>query len=182
MVVEVNLTELEEFDLTASQYVFLKLTEYEKELETFKNRGCITQHEVDDLILREFISYDEGKYKPSETVKKHFGIKDPNFFDEFYDLYPVSANRPDGTKDYLRMNVNKCRKKYNTLVGKSLKNHRHMMECLQFEIQHRTRTNKMGFMKRMWTWLTSEEWQLSEEMMKDVGITRIQSNYGTSIE
>ncbi len=43
-------------------------------------------------------------------------------FDEFYAAYPQVVIRPDGTKSFLRANVNNCRKKYNSIVGKKQSN------------------------------------------------------------
>ena len=74
-------------------------------------------------------------------------------FDMFYDQFPVYVMRPDGTKGFLRANVNKCRKEYNRIVGKSKAMHEHIMDCLKYEIDERMRTGKIGYMKTMWKWL-----------------------------
>lgn len=36
-------------------------------------------------------------------------------FNEFYEVFPVYVTRPDGTKGFLRANINKCRKEYNRI-------------------------------------------------------------------
>lgn len=86
-------------------------------------------------------------------------------FDEFYEVFPVYVIRPDGTKGFLRANVNKCRKEYNRIIGKSKAMHEHIMACLRYEIDNKMQTGKIGYMKTMWKWLTQHEWECYEEQM-----------------
>lgn len=102
-------------------------------------------------------------------------------FDMFYDQFPVYVMRPDGTKGFLRANVNKCRKEYNRIVGKSKAMHEHIMDCLKYEIDERMRTGKIGYMKTMWKWLTQHEWETIEEQMKVETPNQNYYNYGTDI-
>lgn len=102
-------------------------------------------------------------------------------FDTFYDQFPVYVIRPDGTKGFLRANVNKCRKEYNRIVGKSKAMHEHIMDCLRYEIDDKMRTGKMGYMKTMWKWLTQHEWETFEEQMKLDDYQPNTYNYGTDI-
>ena len=101
-------------------------------------------------------------------------------FDEFYDQFPVYVIRPDGTKGFLRANVNKCRKEYNRIVGKSKAMHEHIINCLRFEIDNKMLTGKIGYMKTMWKWLTQHEWETCEEQMK-VDQPIISNDYGANI-
>ena len=98
-------------------------------------------------------------------------------------MYPISVARPDGIKDYLRGNISRSRKLYESHVGRSIEKHNMMLSALNFEITNRTISNKMGYMKRMYSWLLSEEWILYEEFLKDKTVQKqIDEVYGTKIE
>ena len=88
------------------------------------------------------------------------------------------VTRPDGTKGFLRANINKCRKEYNRIVGKSKAMHEHLIKCLQFEIDNKMLTGKLGYMKTMWKWLTQREWEVMEEMMQEEDNVSQQNIYG----
>ena len=44
--------------------------------------------------------------------------------------------------------------------------HEHLIKCLQFEIDNKMITGKIGYMKTMWKWLTQREWEVTEEEMQ----------------
>lgn len=140
----------------------------EEETQELESRGLITVSTTDDTTV----------INKTEKLEKLFK-KTKEEFDEFYDLFPVYVIRPDGTKGFLRANVNKCRKEYNRIIGKSRAMHEHLMNCLHFEIENKMITGKLGFMKTMWKWLTQHEWETIEEQMKDEQI--IDTNERTEI-
>ena len=142
----------------------------EEEIQELESRGLITTSTVDDTTV---IKKTE---KLEELLKE-----DKSMFDEFYDLFPVYVIRPDGTKGFLRANVNKCRKEYNRIVGKSKAIHQHIMNCLSFEIDNKMLTGKIGYMKTMWKWLTQHEWETFEEQMKLDDYQPNTYNYGTDV-
>ena len=110
-------------------------------------------------------------------------LRQKDFFDELYDIYPTFVVRTDGTRDYLRGAPSNCRKLYAKITGHSRSKHEHIKECLKFELSNRKQTNSMQYMKRMHKWLTSEEWLLYDEFMKDKKVQKkIDDVYGTAIE
>ena len=123
------------------------------------------QELVDSNIITVITSGDSKIYSISEDTRKHLK-QDKSWFDEFYEVFPVYVTRPDGTKGFLRSNINKCRKEYNRIVGKSRAMHEHLIKCLQFEIDNKMITGKIGYMKTMWKWLTQREWEVTEEEMQ----------------
>ena len=100
-------------------------------------------------------------------------------FDEFYEVFPVYVTRPDGTKGFLRANVNKCRKEYNKIIGKSKAMHDHIMDCLKFELQDKVTTGKMIYMQTMWKWLVQHGWEYYEDRVKEETIKT--EAYGTTV-
>lgn len=101
-------------------------------------------------------------------------------FDEFYEVFPVYVIRPDGTKGFLRANVNKCRKEYNKIIGKSRAMHDYLLGCLKWEIDNKVTSGKLGYMKTMWKWLTQHEWECYEEEMQ-LSQQAKEVQYGTKI-
>ena len=90
--------------------------------------------------------------------------------------------RPDGTKGFLRSNINKCRNEYKKIVGKSRAMHEHILECLKFEVSSKMMTGKLGYFKTMWKWLTQREWEVIEEQLQyEQGETVNEISYGTTI-
>lgn len=132
------------------------------------NQGLITSTTTGESII----------YQPSEKLVA-FLSPEKSYFDVFYDMYPVYVMRPDGSKSYLRANVHKCRHLYNTYVGKSSAMAEHINDCLRFEINKKTMTGKISYMKTMWRWLVDHQWEETEEEMSD---SQKQTNaYGTEL-
>lgn len=158
--------------MSINQLVFLTLVLNEnqsnnQDIHQFLSR--ISENEIQELVDSNIItvitSGDSKIYSISEDTRKHLK-QDKSWFDEFYEVFPVYVTRPDGTKGFLRSNINKCRREYNRIVGKSRAMHEHLIKCLQFEIDNKMITGKIGYMKTMWKWLTQREWEVTEEEMQ----------------
>ena len=174
-------------NINLNQLVFLSMV-LDKNQKTYnqdvrKLVSLISDDEISYLINQGLITSIERRgsivYEPTEMLSK-FITPEKDYFDLFYDMYPVYVLRPDGTKNYLRANVNKCRHLYNTYVGRSSAAAEHINNCLAFEIDKKTRSGKIGYMKTMWKWLTSHEWELIEEQMN---INQVEDTeiYGTDL-
>jgi hypothetical protein len=159
-------------EMSINQLVFLTLVLNEnqsnnQDIHQFLSR--ISENEIQELVDSNIItvitSGDSKIYSISEDTRKHLK-QDKSWFDEFYEVFPVYVTRPDGTKGFLRSNINKCRKEYNRIIGKSRAMHEHLIKCLQFEIDNKMITGKIGYMKTMWKWLTQREWEVTEEEMQ----------------
>lgn len=158
--------------MSINQLVFLTLVLNEnqsnnQDIHQFLSR--ISENEIQELVDSNIItvitSGDSKIYSISEDTRKRLK-QDKSWFDEFYEVFPVYVTRPDGTKGFLRSNINKCRKEYNRIVRKSRAMHEHLIKCLQFEIDNKMITGKIGYMKTMWKWLTQREWEVTEEEMQ----------------
>lgn len=128
--------------------------------------------------LIESIARSNGiQYLPTEKL---LNIIKPeiDYFDQFYAVYPVYVTRPDGTKSYLRTNINKCRKMYTQIIGNSEIKAEHILQCLKFEIDKKMKSGKIGYMKTMWRWLVDHTWEESEQEMLDNQTTE---GYGEDI-
>lgn len=174
-------------NINMNQLVFLSMVldknqkSYNQDVQ--KLVSLITDDEISYLIEKGLITSIERRgsavYEPTEKLSKII-TPEKDFFDLFYDLYPVYVLRPDGSKSYLRANVNKCRHLYNTYVGKSKAMAEHINNCLKFEIEKKTKSGKIGYMKTMWRWLVDHQWEETEEEMNDMTI-QTQDAYGTEL-
>ena len=121
---------------------------------------------------------DAKTYQPTDKLQRSIAPS-KDYFDLFFDMYPVYVMRKDGTKCYLRANVNKCRHFFNTKCGKSTAMAEHIIRCLDYEISKRMREGSLSYMMTMWNWLTRSQWEAVEDEMNDTSNT--QSTYGTEL-
>lgn len=174
MILELDTTLFDIFgEISINQLVFLTLVMNENQSnnqDVHKFLSRISENEIQELINNNLISFttsgDNKIYSPTEELMLNLK-QDKTLFDEFYEVFPVYVTRPDGTKGFLRSNINKCRKEYNKIINKSKAIHEHLMQCLRYEIEDKLMTGKIGYMKTMWKWLTQHEWEVIEEQMKE---------------
>lgn len=164
-----------QYDLL-SQYLSL----YSKEELDLLFLGLVRTGLVDNRNFPE--QYDYNKL----TVRSSFVkvLAQGDFFDELVQTFPVTVIRADGTKDFLRTDLNRARIKYSSVTKNKYPVHCHILECLKCEVATRRMNGSLGYMKRIYKWLTSEEWKVYEQVMKD-NITTTSSNdlgYGNNLE
>lgn len=172
MILELDTFLLNKFNLSINQLVFISLVLNGNQINSqdiHELLSRVNEEEIQELINRNIVvvtTSDNNKiYSPSEELLETIKKDRESMFDEFYEVFPVYVIRPDGTKGFLRANVNKCRKEYNRIIGKSKAMHEHVMACLRYEIDNKMQTGKIGYMKTMWKWLTQHEWECYEEQM-----------------
>lgn len=187
MLIEIDLKEVKSLNLNSSQFILIKLLIDEVDIKSLLDVIPVSDKDINDLIEKGIIinnSKDDFDYKKIEVSEDFkFKINKKEFFDEFFAIYPTSVVRSDGLKDYLKGAPTNCRKYYKKLVGNSRAKHDHIMTCLRFEISNRVSTGKMSYMKRMYKWLTSEEWTLYDQIVEDKKVKKvIDTKYGTSVE
>ena len=187
MIIEVNTKLLDaEENLNSNQLIFLSIVldkNQPKYQDVRKIVSLISDDEIQYLIDHELIISIEREnsitYQPTDKLKNIIApAKD--YFDMFYDMYPVYVMRADGSKSYLRANVNKCRHFFNTKCGKSSAMAEHLIKCLDYEISKRMREGSLSYMMTMWNWLTRSQWEAIEDEMKDES-TQTYNDYGTEL-
>lgn len=188
MIIELNtkLLDLPE-DLNMNQLVFLSMVldknQNTKHQDVHRLVSLIDDDEISYLVQQNLItSIERGEFKVYEATErlKSFMTNEKDYFDTFYELYPVYVLRPDGAKSYLRANVNKCRHLFNVTCGRSSAMAEHLIKCLEFEIDKKMKEGKIGYMKTMWRWLVDHQWEESEEEMNDTEEKPV-NTYGTDL-
>lgn len=146
--------------------------------------SLISDDEISYLVSQGLITMIENGeskiYQETDLLKEKIA-PDKDYFDLFYEIYPVYVLRPDGSKNYLRANVNKCRHFFDNVTGRSTAMKEHLIKCLEFEIDKKTKTGKLGYMKTMWRWLIDHQWEETEEEMSDTSDTNNVNSYGTEL-
>ena len=187
MIIEVNtkLLDLEE-QINSNQLLFLSIVLDRNQLkyqDVRKIVSLISDDEIQYLIDHELIISIERDnsitYQPTDKLK-NFLAKEKDYFDLFYDMYPVYVLRSDGTKSYLRANVNKCRHFFNAKCGRSSAMAEHIIKCLDYEISKRMREGSLSYMMTMWNWPTRSQWEAVEEEMNDNEL-KVSQSYGTEL-
>lgn len=186
MIIELDTKLLDVGDLTMNQLVFLSMVldknQTTKNQDVHRLVSLISDDEISCLVQQGLItSIERGNFITYEATQKlkDFIIPDKDYFDVFYERYPVYVLRPDGTKAYLRANVNKCRHLFNVTCGNSSAMAEHLIACLDFEVSKKMKEGKIGYMKTMWRWLVDHQWEESEEEMNDTAQTV--NTYGTEL-
>ena len=188
MILELDTSLFNEIEnLSINQLVFLTLvlnknqSDYQ-DIHEFLSR--ISETDIQGLINDDYVtvttSGDIQIYNPSEKLLLLTKPK-KEWFDEFYEVFPVYVTRPDGSKGFLRANINKCRKEYNRIVGKSKAMHEHLLKCLKFELDNKVTSGKLGYLKTMWKWLTQHEWEAIEDQMNDDNVQSQTYGYGNTV-
>ena len=187
MIIELDTSLLDKIEnLSINQLVLLTLVKDENQktnqsVSTLLSR--VEETDIQGLIDKNLITVENTEnstiYKPTEKLNSLLK-PEKAWFDEFYELFPIYVVRPDGTKGFLRTNVNKCRQQYNRVTGKSIAMHQHIMDCLKHEVDTKLMQGKLGYMKTMWKWLVNREWEIYEEQIKSESQPNIQA-YGTEL-
>ena len=187
MIIEVDTKILDAFPgLNSNQLIFLSMIlgkNQPKYQDVRKLVSLISDEEISYLITQELVTAIESgesiTYQPTEKLIS--AVKpEKDYFDVFYDMYPVYVMRADGSKSYLRANVNKCRHFFNSKCGRSSAMAEHLINCLDYEVSKRMREGSLGYMMTMWNWLTRSQWEAIEEEMQDTTKQAVNS-YGTEL-
>ncbi len=194
MYVEIDMTVMLNQKLTPTQYFTLFLLAdgqfklLQTWLESMDDREVLYQ-ELRQLIERELlinessgdtIDFKQLKVSPEfiETLDK----SPDTLFDKLIEKYPIKTIRSDGTKDYLRTDLTRCRRIYHRITNGNVSKHSHIMSCLDFELKIRHKEGSMEYMKRLPKWLASEEWLTYEQRMTDEPtINMEEQTYGTKL-
>lgn len=191
MIIEVDFDSLFELEMTADQYTLAYLL-YKQDYHNFNRFISLLDTEdikvnLHMLELNRYISNLNlnGDLEPSKLLVRNklktIFDTEKDEFEELLELYPVKVLRPDGTKDYLRTDLKRCKKLYQKILGASKFRHARVMEALKFELEVRENEGSMRYMKRFPKWLASEEWKVFEERLNDKDDSNEHSGYGTTL-
>jgi len=180
---DIDLNKISDLGLTLNQYVFLK-SHLPNKVKGIKNyvKNHITNEDVSKLIELGYIDNTSSLDSVNFTdlwYSMNMGEYNDDWFKSFHERFPTSVNRPDGSKDYLRTNLNRCRALYREIVKDNYDTHLRLCSAVDKEIQLKRKYGKMSFFRRMDNWLKNESW-LEIEAIDENPTNNIQT-YGTTI-
>lgn len=174
--IEIDIGQCLEEELTPSQYCYLKLL-WEKNLDAaralyFNDKGL--RDSMDHLIelgYVMFFSEETGYSIDKKKCNELFGFEESKFW-ELFSSYPLKV--PDGrggyrvlrTRDPETKEAKEALKKYKKAI-KSNRRHEKVMKCLNLELDSKKRTNSMQFMQQLITWLNQRTWEKYEPLLED---------------
>lgn len=173
MNVELNTTMLIKKKITADEWLWLYLLNKKAYDILLKyNEVSPIKNILENLINKRLIHYENQEEAidfNNIIIRSNFLdlIDSKDYFDDILAIYPVKVIRADGTVDYLRTDLTRCRKDYAKLTKNNKDLHTRIVELLKFEIAMRTRDGKLAYMKRLPNWLVSEEWSTWEQYLND---------------
>lgn len=190
MIVTIDVDKMFKLGITPNEYLLLQMIQNRALVSAKKlvdRTPELTTSTLDKLVEKRLIhnSNHSGEFDTTRIMlrNKWIGeIKKDSFFDELVRIFPSTVIRPDGIKDYLKTDLNKCRRLYTQNVKKDEVVHNEIMECLKLEIRERQRTGKMSYMKRLPNWISSEEWTAWKAQMDESSTETIDLGYGLKLE
>lgn len=192
MLRDVNTEVLINLNITAHQFIIaiLLMSKQYDHLEKYLKESNSYDALPDDLAQlanKSLITYfKEQEYEfKSIKVQPEFlrTLWKDDMFEEIYSLFPIKTTRPDGVVQYLRRDKRLCKDLYYIITKDDRVKHEHIMEHLKFELEYRTKTNAMKWMKTLQNWLSGREWENFEDLVADgANISEIPINtYGSTL-
>jgi len=187
MVVEINTDYLINSGLTANEFLLAFLV-YERDYNTIETLKLNYPKTIEDnyktLIEKDYVKKTGNRI--GYTISQNFldYVLELDSFDSLLAKFPVYVIRDNGSKDYLRTDKDRCRRKYNRISRTKKSNHDFVMKCLDYELKMRERENSLKYMKRLPNWLDSKEWEAWAERMEHEPLENSESikAYGTDLE
>lgn len=173
MILDLNIQLLKTVNnISLNQLVLLNLVldkNQNKNQDIAKIVSLISDAEIQDLINRNLLTKEirpkSIKYHPTKELKDIL-VPERDMFAEFKEIFPKAVTRPDGTLGHLHGNIKRCKTFYSKEIKNNENIHNHIIACLNAEIMDKLVTGKTAYMKTMWNWLTSREWENYEEQVK----------------
>lgn len=165
---EINLDFLIKNKLTPNQFVILDTLSGNLSGNSRSNllkQVGIVDADYRSLLERGFINKSKNKYIITELTTEMF--TDGNMFRELLEMYPTKVRRQDGAFSYLKTDRRRAEARYRKVTRNRADIHEHIMSCLQLEIQERSKTDNLKWMKTLPNWIQSEGWLEWGEKLKE---------------
>ena len=191
MIIEFSVALLETMKLTPNEFfvaILIKRKEFSL-LASFLSLN-FTKEESEKIFMKlidlKYItskswlqnSYDYSECKIGNAL--YALLKPDEIFEEFLEAYPKSVIRSDGVVDYLRTDQRQCRMLYLAATKMQQAQHQHILKCLKFDVNKRTRDGSLKYMVRMSKWIGQQTWKSFEDEINSMPTTT--EKYGTTVE
>lgn len=187
MTINIDFNLIKKLNISAQQFIILYLL-YKKdiiELNAYLTLSDFKYFEEDynDLVTLDYLEkldpFNKYDLRALVLTDKTLEVFEEfhDYFDDFLEVFPDKG----GTR-YLKSAVSKARAKYLKITNGKRYLHKHIMKCLEFEINHRQITNQQQYMKTILNWLESEEWKAYEKELLNKNNMNTSKQYGAELE
>jgi|TARA_R110002020_G_scaffold292835_1_gene508241 hypothetical protein len=171
MNVEINVPGLIKNKLTASQYVMLLLL-FEGNTELFVNYANLygfAQKEIQGLVDQGYVLSCDPKNPLTcitiarDKVRSLIGIEE-SYFTELFNTYPLKVSDGRSVRMLRPSSLSAkaakvCKEKYDRFIKGNLIKHKHVIECLEKELQLRKRGGNLQYMHALETYINKNAWE-----------------------
>lgn len=160
MTLQLNTEFLLRYKLTANQFMLLCILKEDSQFILRKLVNAFPEYENDLKLLAErgYIQ-KTGKVTYMITENGKIVFDQDSLFEEFAEIYPGVITRPDGTRDFLKTDLKRCKAAYDKVVNGDIEKHNMILRSLAEEIKvRREKANGMSYMRKMYNWIKSEGW------------------------
>ena len=181
MRLEIDVNWLVNNSLTPNSLLFLQSVK-DKDWESVEKQLNWLSNTEKCLMISHGYLLDPDKYEEypditkMQVTRKYEDLISENkvdFWNEFFANFPVKVpGRNPGTYRYVRMDNDKVRKKYTSIVKGNIAVHKRILEGLNKELEVRKVANSMQYMNNLETWLNNRVW----EMYLNDEAPRVESN------
>lgn len=181
MIINLNLEFIVNNKITPNEAVILNLIQEGKQvaLNRMLTKLPTVRTDLQNLITKTTVTLKDTKYYLSQAYTAM--LSGSGLFEELNNKYPTYAYRPNGTKDYLKTNINRCKAKYEKFIEGRLDIHEHILNCLDKEIKERELTGGSQYFKKLWNWLGSEGWKDYEHLLEENPTEQTFMPHGTEL-
>jgi len=184
MNIEINVEGLIKNKLTASQYLMLVML-YESKTELFVNYVNLygfAKSELQGLIDREYILYCDPKKPLScitiarDKVRKLLGVEE-SYFTELFNTYPIKVSNGSSLRILRPTSLSAkaakvCKEKYDRYTKGNVLKHKHVMDCLDKELEIRRRGGNLAFMHALETYINKNAWDAYEGLLTENNVIK----------
>ena len=168
MIIEINTDILQNFGITADDFLYLYLLHAKSydcleqltlkpNTEALQTKGLIKLGEEpqDHVVRQAFLDMFQASFDQMwSELLSHFPLK----------VFNNGMMRVLRAKDAQAKANAKAKEKYRRVVGEDLIKHQFVVKCLQNELELRKSTNTLGYMQMLTTWVNNYTWEKDEDI------------------
>lgn len=194
MNIEINVEGLINNKLTASQYVMLVLL-FESNTELFVNYIKLygfAEKELQGLVDQGYILSCDPKNPLTcitiarDKVRKLLGIEE-SYFTELFNVYPIKVSNGKSLRILRPTSLSAksaivCKEKYDRYIKGNPLKHKHVMDCLEKELDTRKRGGNLQYMHALETYINKNAWDAYEGLLDtNTTIQQADTKYGQDL-
>ena len=155
MLIKINLDFVKSAGITPADFIFLS--------ELYEKTNYFTEsYPTEHLVKAGWLNEVDGEIYLSPKFVEEFKEKD-NLFYEFYDYFPSK----DENGRPLRTNKDPAKKYYLRTIGKDVGFHKHILECLKYDVERRKRRGDLKFIQAIDNYVKNRAWEEIAIIMKE---------------